>query len=215
MDLEEQPTEPDTEPVIAAADDEPDPEPQPAVNGNGRSEHVPGGIGLSGERRPVPPSLFRQPVEPNPVAEPSASPAPVLTGERAFRIVELSVALDGSVSCRLRRELVTKVYTAGVAEKLTRFEAMKLPKDEAVFLLLRPSGTAIGAYATGTGRKAPRTVLLKARRMLKQAMPQLFRKARRSSRKPSATRRSSRKGPPNRRRTSRKPAKPVRRRGRR
>lgn len=206
MEPEEQPTE-STSDNTPVDDDEffgesGDPEPQLSASGDDQSEPL-----------PEPPVY---PISRGYRREPDLDP--IVSDERAFRVIELRVAPDGSVSARLRRELAANVYTVPVAEKLTRQDALRLPNDEAILLLVRPSGSAVVAFASGTGRRAPRSVMLKARRALKQLMPQLFRsRPRRSSRPDGVTkkRRSSREGARNRRRTSRRETNRNRRKGRR
>lgn len=125
--------------------------------------------------------------------------------EPAFRIIELRVAPDGRVNARLRRELVAKVYRKPTAIRLVRYDAAAMPKDEAVLVLLRPSGSCIGVYASGTGRKAPSRVASRARRMVRDLMPELF-----PRRRPRGERRTSRRATavrPRKRRTSRQPVK--------
>jgi hypothetical protein len=81
-----------------------------------------------------------------------------------------------------------------------------MPASETVLVLLRPSGTAVNAWATGTGRKAPTMVRNRARRMLKELLPELF-QGRRKTRvqQTGRKRRTSRAAQPSRkRRTSRR-----------
>jgi len=123
------------------------------------------------------------------------------SADPAFRVVELRATSDGRITARLRRELVTRVYRVPTAIRFTRYEASQMPADDAVLVLLRPSGTCVGVYASGSGRKAPARVASRARRMVRDLMPELFArtKKRRTSRRATAVR-------PRVRRTSR-PAK--------
>lgn len=88
--------------------------------------------------------------------------------------------------------------------RMARYEALTLPQAESILLLLRPSGTSVGAWAVGTGRKVPDKVARRARKVLRELMPDLFGGRRGSTR--GARRRTSRapKAPARRRRTSRR-----------
>lgn len=114
--------------------------------------------------------------------------------------MELSVQSDGRVHAKVYQELTTKVYNRGVALRMVRYEAQKLPKGETVLVLLRPSGTVAGVWAAGSGRKAPAGVASRAKRMVRELLPHLFpTRKRRTSRRKTAAR--------PKKRTSRRPAK--------
>jgi hypothetical protein len=102
-----------------------------------------------------------------------------------------------------------KIYRKPTAIRFVRYEASQMPKDEAVLVLLRPSGSCVGVYASGSGRKAPPAVARRARRMVRDLMPELFARNRRSKRKTSRRATAVR---PRKRRTSRPSAKKAGRR---
>jgi hypothetical protein len=181
--------------------DEPEPESEP------ESEPEPRRFGPPPISRPAFSTELRD--EPEPLRESvgglfgSSHASP---GESAFRIVELRVGADGRVLAKLRRELTAKVFNGPTSLRMARYEAMNMPKGESVLVLLRPSGSAAGVWATGTGRKAPPSVARRAKAMVRELLPHLFsaRTKRTSARRTS---RASNGTPKRSRRTSRAPAK--------
>lgn len=139
--------------------------------------------GSSGHER----SLFRPPT--------------VRDGDAAFSLVHLRESVDGRVYARVQRKLTTKVYKKATAERLARYEARQMEDDKSILVLVRPSGSTVGGWISGTGKKVPARVMGRARKFLRELMPELF---------PASVRRKTRKQ--RRRRTSRAPRQPTRRR---
>jgi len=130
------------------------------------------------------------------------------TDERAFRIVELSLDADGHLRADLQHELTTKVYKRATAVRYVTHEARKMQSTETVLVLLGPGGQAISVVAAGSGRKAPAAVARRAKKMVRELLPELAPKRRRTSRSPSSRR--PRQTAVRKRRTSRA-KKPLRR----
>lgn len=193
------------------AEDEPSDEPQPVADDSDLGESDSDIDGEEPLRSPVHATADtaseQRSVSVNGAATYGFSPRPstgvAVTNQRAFRLAELRGSVDGRVHARLRRELIAKVYRRPTAVRLARHEARSLPADDTVLVLLRPSGSVIGVYAAGTGRRAPSGVARRAGRMLRELMPELFPKKRRTSISPRK-KRTSRRPPKSRgRRTSR------------
>jgi hypothetical protein len=104
---------------------------------------------------------------------PDAIPVGGLTQEPAFRLVELREGPDGDIVGRVRRELIASVYNAVTAQRYAMYEAKSVPYPNALLLLLRPSGSVAGVYVAGSGDKAPHKVALRARRMVRQVVPEV------------------------------------------
>lgn len=129
------------------------------------------------------------------------------SSERAFRIVEVRFGSDGDLRAQIRKELTTKIYRGGTAMRFTQHEAKLMEPNEAVLLLVRPTGGFAGVWLTGSGRRAHTRLAGKCRRLVRELLPELFfRRRRRTSRRASG-------GKKLKRRTSR--ASRTRRRGRR
>jgi hypothetical protein len=96
------------------------------------------------------------------------------SAEPAFRIVHLSATPDGRVQARIRQELVAKVYRGPTALRWVKWDAMRMADDESVLILVRPTGSVAGVFLSGTGRKASPRIAVKARRMARELVPDVF-----------------------------------------
>jgi hypothetical protein len=115
---------------------------------------------------------------------------------------------------RVIRELTPKVYNAPTVLRLAQFEARKLGRNEAIFVVLHPTGKSVGVVASGTGRRVVAGAARRAKRDVESLLPELApKRRRRTSRKVTSQRRTSKK--PTNRRTSRRRASHGRRVGRR
>lgn len=178
--------EPEPEPPnLFEPDTEPLRRPRPARNGVGIGGRIAGHLGgVEPRRRP--------------------------SNERAFRIIEIRFTPDGDLRAEIRRELTTKIYRGGTAMRFTQHEAKLMEPDEAVLLLVRPTGGFAGVWLSGSGRRASSKMAGRCKRLVREMLPELFSKRRRTSRRPRGNkklrRRTSRgrRGARRARRTSRR-----------
>lgn len=131
---------------------------------------------------------------------PDAVPVGGLAREPSFRLVELREGADGHLVGRVRRELMSSVYNAMTAQRYAMYEAKQLASDGSLLLLLRPTGTVACVLVSGSGRKAPPRVAMRARRLLRQVLPEVC-----ASPKRRTSRATTAVGRPTKRRTSRAP----------
>jgi len=129
---------------------------------------------------------------------PDAVPVGGLTREPSFRLVELREGADGHLVGRVRRELMSSVYNAMTAQRYAMYEAKQQPLDGSLLMLIRPTGTVACVLVSGSGRKAPPRVALRARRLLRQVLPEVC-----ASPKRRTSRATTVPGRPPKRRTSR------------
>jgi hypothetical protein len=69
------------------------------------------------------------------------------------------------------------------ATLFAQYEAKKIPEDEAVFVVLNPRGKTIGVIASGTGRRVPPRVASRAKRLVRDALPEFSTKRRKRTSK--------------------------------
>jgi hypothetical protein len=175
---------------------------------------------------------FSEPGEPGPILRQTpprsifseARPAPQSNGggegvpelhsprESAFRVIELRVDADGGVHARVKFVLTEKIYRQITAVRYAEYRAKEGGRDEFVYVVLNGSGRAVAVIAAGTGRRVSPGLASKARRLVRQHLPDLAPKKRRVG---AAPRRTSRPGISSiaggKRRSSRAPVKKKRR----
>lgn len=97
-----------------------------------------------------------------------------VSGERAYRIVELREQLGGDFGVELVRELTTEVYRGPTALRWVRHDAKMREAGEALLVLVRPTGAVAGVWLSGSGRKATGSLVRRAKRAVQAQLPELF-----------------------------------------
>ena len=112
-------------------------------------------------------------------------------GEAGYRLVTVRLDADGRVVGQVAQFLTRRVYSRLVVLRLAKYEACKLPHDDAVMSVVDPAGRCIAVLAGGTGRAVPRSVAMRTKRLLTEVsgLPERRRTSRRRTSRPVKKRR--------------------------
>jgi hypothetical protein len=123
------------------------------------------------------------------VGEPAGGQQPpVHAAHRGFSIVHVRILDDDREWVRSRERLSATVYTRQVALRYTADRA-KNDQEPGYLALIDPSGRAVGAFVTGTGRAASS----EATKIVRRALAVAGQTRKRTSRRPSSNKRTSRR----------------------